>query len=231
MSDGARILIIDDEKQIRRMLKTALTGFGYDIAEASSGQEGLNQTTMFHPDLIILDLGLPDLDGVEVVRRLREWTEVPIIILSVREQENDKIKAFDAGADDYVTKPFGMGELLARIRVALRHAAKTEDEPVLTFGELTVDLARRRVILRGEELKLTPTEYEILKHLALHAGKVVTHRQLLKAIWGPNYQDETHYRRIYIGQLRRKIEADPSQPSYIVTESGVGYRLVDKDLP
>jgi two-component system KDP operon response regulator KdpE len=231
MSDGARILIIDDEKQIRRMLKTALTGFGYDIAEASSGQEGLNQTTMFHPDLIILDLGLPDLDGVEVVRRLREWTEVPIIILSVREQENDKIKAFDAGADDYVTKPFGMGELLARIRVALRHAAKTEDEPVLTFGELTVDLARRRVILRGEELKLTPTEYEILKHLALHAGKVVTHRQLLKAIWGPNYQDETHYLRIYIGQLRRKIEADPSQPSYIVTESGVGYRLVDKDLP
>jgi two-component system KDP operon response regulator KdpE len=231
MSDGARILIIDDEKQIRRMLKTALTGFGYDIAEASSGQEGLHQTTMFHPDLIILDLGLPDLDGVEVVRRLREWTEVPIIILSVREQENDKIKAFDAGADDYVTKPFGMGELLARIRVALRHAAKTEDEPVLTFGELTVDLARRRVILRGEELKLTPTEYEILKHLALHAGKVVTHRQLLKAIWGPNYQDETHYLRIYIGQLRRKIEADPSQPSYIVTESGVGYRLVDKDLP
>ena len=229
MADGARILVIDDEKQIRRMLKTALTGFGYDIAEASSGQEGLNQTTMFHPDLIVLDLGLPDFDGTEVVRRLREWTQIPIIILSVREQEQDKIRALDAGADDYITKPFGMGELLARIRVALRHAAKTEDEPVLTFGELTVDLAHRRVILREEDLKLTPTEYEILKHLALHAGKVVTHRQLLKAIWGPNYQEETHYLRIYIGQLRRKIEADPSQPTYIVTESGVGYRLMTRD--
>jgi len=230
MADGVRILVVDDEKQIRRMLKTALTGFGYDVAEAASGHEGLNQTAIFHPDLIILDLGLPDLDGVEVVGRLREWTQVPVIVLSVREQENDKIRAFDAGADDYITKPFGMGELLARIRVALRHAAKTEDEPVLTFGELTVDLAHRRVMLRGEELKLTPTEYEILKHLALHAGKVVTHKQLLKAIWGPNYQEETHYLRIYIGQLRRKIEADPSQPSYIVTESGVGYRLVEKDL-
>jgi len=231
MSDGARILVIDDEKQIRRMLKTALTGFGYDIAEASSGREGLNQTAMFHPDLIILDLGLPDLDGVEVVRRLREWTHVPVIVLSVREQEKDKISALDAGADDYITKPFGMGELLARIRVALRHAAKTEDEPVLTFGELTVDLARRRVTRGGEEVKLTPTEYEILKYLALQAGRVVTHKQLLKAIWGPNYQDETHYLRIYIAQLRRKIEADPAQPSYIVTESGVGYRLVEKDPP
>ena len=231
MSDGARILVIDDEKQIRRMLKTALTGFGYDISEASSGQEGLNQTSIFHPDLIVLDLGLPDFDGVEVVRRLREWTQIPIIILSVREQESDKIRALDAGADDYITKPFGMGELLARIRVALRHAAKTEDEPVLTFGELTVDLAHRRVTLKGDEVKLTPTEYEILKHLAGHAGKVVTHGQLLKTIWGPNCQEETHYLRIYIGQLRRKIEADPSQPSYILTESGVGYRLVEKDLP
>jgi two-component system, OmpR family, KDP operon response regulator KdpE len=228
-SDGARILVIDDEKQIRRMLKTALTGFGYDIAEASSGQEGLNQTSIFHPDLIVLDLGLPDFDGVEVVRRLREWTQVPVVVLSVREQERDKIRALDAGADDYITKPFGMGELLARIRVALRHAAKTEDEPVLTFGELTVDLAHRKVTLKGDDLKLTPTEYEILKHLALHAGKVVTHRQLLKTIWGPNYQEETHYLRIYIGQLRRKIEADPSQPSYIVTESGVGYRMVEKE--
>jgi two-component system, OmpR family, KDP operon response regulator KdpE len=230
-SDGARILVIDDEKQIRRMLKTALTGFGYDIAEAASGHEGLNLTAIFHPDLIILDLGLPDFDGTEVIRRLREWTQIPIIILSVREQEQDKIRALDAGADDYIAKPFGMGELLARIRVALRHVAKTDDEPVLTFGELTVDLAHRRVTLRGEDLKLTPTEYEILKYLALQAGKVVTHKQLLRAVWGPNYQDETHYLRIYVGQLRRKIEADPSQPSYIVTESGVGYRLVEKDLP
>lgn len=229
MSDGARVLVIDDERQILRMLKTALTGFGYDIAEASSGQEGLNQTAIFHPDLIVLDLGLPDFDGTEVVRRLREWTQIPIIILSVREQEQDKIRALDAGADDYITKPFGMGELLARIRVALRHVAKTEDEPVLTFGELTVDLAHRRVTLKGEDLKLTPTEYEILKYLALQAGKVVTHKQLLRAVWGPNYQEETHYLRIYIGQLRRKIEADPSQPIYILTESGVGYRMKERD--
>jgi two-component system, OmpR family, KDP operon response regulator KdpE len=229
-SDGARILVIDDEKQIRRMLKAALSGYGYDIAEASSGHEGLNQTAIFHPDLIILDLGLPDLDGIEVIKRLREWTQIPIIILSVREHEDDKIKALDVGADDYVTKPFSMGELLARIRVALRHIAKSEDEPVLTFfGELTVDLAHRNVILKGEDVKLTPTEYEILKYLALQAGRVVTHGQLLRAIWGPNYQEETQYLRVYIGQLRRKIEADPSQPAYIITEPGVGYRLVTRD--
>jgi len=228
-SDGARILVIDDEKQIRRMLNAALTGFGYDVAEAAHGHEGLNQAAIFHPDLIILDLGLPDLDGTEVVKRLREWTPIPIIILSVREHEAEKVKALDLGADDYITKPFGMGELLARIRVALRHTAKTEDEPVLSFGELTVDLAHRRVMLKGEELKLTPTEYEILKYLALQAGRVVTHRQLLKTIWGPNYQDDTHYLRIYVGQLRRKIETDPSQPTYILTESGVGYRMKERD--
>jgi len=228
-ADGARILVIDDEKQIRRMLNTALTGFGYNVAEASSGQDGLNQTAIFHPDLVILDLGLPDFDGVEVIQRLREWTQVPIIVLSVREQEEDKIKALDAGADDYITKPFSMGELLARIRVAIRHVAKTEEEPVLTFGELVVDLARRKVMLKDEELKLTPTEYEILKYLALQAGRVVTHKQLLRTVWGSNYQEETHYLRIYIGQLRRKIEADPSQPVYILTESGVGYRMKERD--
>jgi len=211
------------------MLRTALTSCGYDISEASSGQEGLGQAAIFHPDLIILDLGLPDLDGTEVIKRLREWAQVPIIILSVREHETDKIKALDAGADDYITKPFGMGELLARIRVALRHVAKTEDEPVLTFGELTLDLARRNVSLKGTEIKLTPIEYEILKYLALKAGRVVTHTQLLRAIWGSNYQDQTHYLRIYIGHLRRKIENDSSQPAYIVTEPGVGYRLTDKD--
>jgi len=227
-SEGTRILVIDDEKQIRRMLKTALTGYGYDIAEAPSGQEGLNQTAIFHPDLIILDLGLPDLDGIEVIKRLREWAQTPIIVLSVREDEEDKIRALDAGADDYVTKPFSMGELLARLRVALRHMAKSEDEPVLVFGKLTVDMARRLVFLDGEEVKLTPTEYEILKYLALQAGRVVTHGQLLRAIWGPNYQEQTHYLRVYVGQLRRKIEADPSQPAIIVTESGVGYRLVDR---
>ncbi|MGA2526247.1 MAG: response regulator [Smithellaceae bacterium] len=225
-TEGARILVIDDEKQIRRMLNIALTGHSYNIAEAATGHEGLNQATIFHPDIIILDLGLPDCDGHEVVSKLREWTETPIIILSVREQESEKIKALDAGADDYLTKPFNMGELLARIRVALRRSAKTVDEPVLAFGEITLDIARRIVSLRGKELKLTPTEYEILKYLTLQADRVVTHQQLLRAIWGPNYQEHTHYLRIYVGQLRRKIEADPTQPRYILTESGIGYRLV-----
>jgi len=228
-SDGARILVIDDEKQIRRMLKAALDGYGYDIAEAASGYEGLNQAAIFHPDLIILDLGLPDLDGTEVIQRLREWTQTPIIILSVREQESDKIKALDAGADDYITKPFSMGELLARLRVALRHAAKTDDEPILSFGELVVDLAHRNVTIKGEEVRLTPIEYEILKYLALQAGRVVTHKQLLRAIWGPNYQEQTQYLRVYVGQIRRKIEIDPSQPEHIITEPGIGYRLVIKD--
>jgi two-component system KDP operon response regulator KdpE len=228
-SDGVRILVIDDEKQIRRMLKAALDGYGYDIAEAASGREGLNQAAIFHPDLIILDLGLPDLDGTEVIQRLREWTQTPIIILSVREQESDKIKALDAGADDYITKPFSMGELLARIRVALRHAARTDDEPILSFGELVVDLAHRNVTNKGEEVRLTPIEYEILKYLALQAGRVVTHKQLLRAIWGPNYQEQTQYLRVYVGQIRRKIEIDPSQPEHIITEPGIGYRLVTND--
>ncbi len=228
-SEGARILVIDDENEIRRMLHVALSAHGYDLAEALSGKEGLNQASIFHPDLVILDLGLQDLDGMEVIRRLREWSQVPIIILSVRERESDKIGALDAGADDYLTKPFSMGELLARIRVAIRHVAKTEDEPVLSFPDLTLDLARRIVLLKGEEIRLTPTEYEILKYLALHSGRVVTHGQLLRAVWGPNYQGETHYLRVYVGQLRRKIEADPAQPRYITTEPGVGYRFVTAD--
>jgi two-component system KDP operon response regulator KdpE len=225
MAEGARILVIDDEHQIRRMLKVALSGYGYTLSEAATGREGLNEAVLFHPDLVILDLGLPDLDGMEVIARLREWTQVPIIILSVREGETDKINGLDAGADDYLTKPFSMGELLARIRVAIRHVAKSEDEPVLTFTDLVIDLARRLVTLKGEELKLTPTEYEILKALALHAGRVVTHRQLLRIVWGPNFQEETHYLRVYIGQLRRKIEEDPARPRYILTEAGVGYRF------
>jgi two-component system, OmpR family, KDP operon response regulator KdpE len=225
-SEGARVLIIDDEKQIRRMLTVALTGNGFKISEAVTGHDGLNQASIFHPDIIILDLGLPDCDGKEIIGKLREWTSVPIIVLSVREKDIEKIKALDAGADDYITKPFSMGELLARIRVALRHAAKAEDEPVLLFGDITVDITRRIVKIKGEELKLTPTEYELLKYLAQHADRVVTHGQLLRAIWGPNYQDHTHYLRIYIAQLRHKIEADPSQPKYILTEPGIGYRLV-----
>ena len=228
-ADGPRILVIDDEKQIRRMLKAALEGYGYDIGEAASGREGLSQTSIFHPDVVILDLGLPDMDGIEVIGRLREWTQVPIVVLSVREHEDDKIKALDAGADDYVTKPFGMGELLARLRAALRRIARSEDEPHLTFGELSIDIEHRIVAIKGEEIKLTPTEYEVLKYLAHNAGKVVTHRQLLLAIWGSNYQEQSQYLRVYIGQLRRKIEADPSQPAYIITEPGVGYRLMTRD--
>lgn len=229
-TEGARILVIDDEHEIRRMLKVALSAHGYAVAEAPSGKEGLNQALIFHPDLVILDLGLPDLDGMDVIRSLREWSRVPIIVLSVRERESDKIEALDAGSDDYLTKPFSMGELLARIRVAIRRSAGTEDEPVLTFDGLTIDLARRLVLRDHEELKVTPTEYEILKYLALHAGRVVTHRQLLRAVWGPNYQEETHYLRVYVGQLRRKIEKDPAQPRYILTEPGVGYRFLSRDV-
>ncbi|QGP93914.1 KDP operon transcriptional regulatory protein KdpE [Neomoorella glycerini] len=228
-ANGARVLIIDDELPIRRLLKVALAAYGYELAEASSGQEGLQQAAVLHPDLIILDLGLPDVDGLEVIKRLREWSQAPIIILSVREQESEKIKALDAGADDYVTKPFSMGELLARMRVAWRHAAKTTDEPVLSLGELTIDLAHRLVKMKGREVKLTPIEYEILKNLALHAGRVLTHHHLLRTIWGPEYEEETHYLRVYIGQLRRKIEPDPANPRYIITEPGVGYRLAVKE--
>lgn len=211
------------------MLSVALTAHGYALAEAPSGKEGLNQALIFHPDVVILDLGLPDLDGIDVIKQIREWSQVPVIVLSVRERESDKIGALDAGADDYLTKPFSMGELLARIRVALRRSTKTEEDPVLSFEDLTVDLARRLVLLRGNELKLTPTEYEILKHLTLHAGRVVTHRQLLRAVWGPNFQEETHYLRVYVGQLRRKIEDNPTQPHFIVTEPGVGYRFMSDE--
>jgi len=229
MSDkGPRILVIDDENQIRRILKVALEAHNYETTGVANGREGLNQAIVFHPDLIILDLGLPDMDGVEIVQQLREWTQTPIIILSVREDEDDKVKALDAGADDYVTKPFNMGELLARIRVALRHIVKSEDEPVLTFGELSIDLAHRLVTVASQEIKLTPTEYEILKNLAIHAGKVLTHRHLLRTIWGTECQAEAHYLRVYIGQLRHKLEPDPSRPRYILTEPGVGYRLAFK---
>ncbi|MGD0231828.1 MAG: response regulator [Syntrophorhabdales bacterium] len=229
MLEGARILVIDDEQQIRRMLTVALSGYGYSLREAATGKEGLNQAAIFHPDIVILDLGLPDLDGLEVIARLREWTQTPIIILSVREAETEKINALDAGADDYLTKPFGMGELLARIRVAIRRAARNEDEPVMTFADLVLDVARRVVMLKQALLKLTPTEYEILKYLALHAGRVVTHKQLLRAVWGPNYQEETHYLRVYVGHLRRKIEADAARPRYILTEAGVGYRFMGEE--
>lgn len=223
---GARILVIDDEKQILNLLRVTLTSHGYDVVEAATGQEGLNEVVASRPDVVILDLGLPDIDGLAVIKRLREWSSVPIIILSARERENDKIIALDAGADDYLTKPFGMGELMARIRTAIRHMAGVENEPVLTFDDLVIDLTRRRVSARGEEIKLTPTEYDLVKNLAIHAGKVLTHRYLLCAVWGPSYENDVHYLRVYMGQLRRKIEKDPSRPRHIITDPGIGYRLL-----
>ena len=221
-----RILIIDDEMQIRRFLRVALMSHGYVVKDVGTGREGLDEVAMFSPDLVILDLGLPDIDGLEVVRQLREWSKVPVIILSVKEQENDKITALDSGADDYVTKPFGMGELLARIRAAMRHIAGDEEQPVLQFKDLIIDLAHRRITIDDQEIKLTQTEYEIVRNLAINAGKVLTHRSLLRAVWGPAYEKEVQYLRVYIGQIRRKLERDPSRPNHIITEPGVGYRLL-----
>lgn len=225
MSQGARILIVDDERPIRRFLRTSLAAHHYEISEAATGEEALNMAASERPDLIILDLGLPDIDGIEVTRRLREWTQIPIIILSVRDQENEKIAALDAGADDYLTKPFGVGELTARLRVAMRHVAPAEDEPVFQVEGLAVDLAHRVVKLNGGEVSLTPTEYDLLKLLIQHAGKVLTHRQLLRQVWGAAYEDQAHLLRVNISNLRRKIEVDPTQPHFILTEPGVGYRL------
>lgn len=226
MEKGARILIIDDEPQIRRLLKVSLAAHGYEVDESPTGQEGINRAAIFKPDLILLDLGLPDIDGKAVVTAIREWSKVPIIILTARDQEGEKIEALDVGADDYVTKPFSMGELLARLRVALRHAVTGENDPIVTCGELVIDLVGRHVMRGDKEIKLTPTEYEILKVLAQNIGKVLTHKYLLKTVWGNSYNEDTHYIRVYIGQLRRKVEENPAQPKYIITESGVGYRLM-----
>jgi len=225
-NQGPRVLIIDDEEQVRRLLQVALNAHGYNTALAMTGQEGLGQAALYRPDLVILDMSLPDMGGIEVVNNLRQWSNVPIIILSVREGEEDKIAALDAGADDYVTKPFSMGELLARIRTALRHMVSSNEEPVLKFDDLLIDLAHRHVQIGGETIRLTPTEYEILKLLASHPGKVLTHGQILRAIWGPGYEKEFHYLRVYIGQLRHKIEKDPSRPQHIITEPAVGYRFM-----
>jgi len=223
---GARILLIDDERAIRRLLRAALAAHGYEVLEAATGEEGLQSAATQHPDVIILDLGLPDLDGVQVTRRLREWTQTPIIILSVRGSEEDKIAALDAGADDYLTKPFGTGELTARIRAALRRIQPPgEGQPVFQVDELRVDLLHRTVSVDDHLVDLTPNEYELLKLLVQHAGKVVTHRQLLRAVWGSGYEEEAHLLRVNISNLRHKLESDPAQPRYILTESGVGYRL------
>jgi len=220
-----RILVIDDEISIRRYLRAALSAQGFQIHEAANGQEAINAAVSFHPDIIILDLGLPDFDGIEVTRRLREWSQTPIIILSVREAENDKIAALDAGADDYLTKPFSTGELMARMRVALRRQANKSDEPILQVGDLKMDISRRTVMLNDSQISLTPTEYEILRLLLQNAGKVLTHRQLLRQVWGNAYESEMHILRVNISNLRRKIESDPARPHYLLTESGVGYRI------
>jgi two-component system KDP operon response regulator KdpE len=225
---GPVIILIEDEPEIRRFLRATLGSHGYRLVEAVTGQEGLQAAETRQPDLIILDLGLPDMDGLEVIRRLREWTEVPILVLSARGQEADKVSALDAGADDYVSKPFGVGELLARARVSLRRAermGRAADEQTFAAGDLQVDFAHRRVLVRGREIHLTPIEYRLLMTLARHAGKVLTRNQLLKEVWGRAYTDQAHYLHVYMAQLRRKLEVDPAQPRYILTEPGVGYRL------
>lgn len=226
--DNELLLLIEDEPQMRRFLRVTLQNHGYRLIEAPSGKEGLMQATTRNPDVVLLDLGLPDMDGLEVTKRFREWTDVPIIVISAREQEEDKIKALDAGADDYLTKPFGAGELLARIRVALRHKALQQTgqkEPVFVLDDLRVDLAAKQVFLKDEEIHLTPIEYRILAVLIKNAGKVITHTQLLKEVWGPVYADQTQYLRVYMAQLRRKLETDPARPKFLINEPGVGYRL------
>ncbi len=222
---GLRVLVVDDEKAIRRYLHAALNAQGYTVYEALGGKEALSMVAANRPDLIILDLGLPDMDGVEVTRQLREWSATPIIILSVREQESDKIAALDAGADDYLTKPFSTGELMARIRAALRHSTQSAVEPVFETDNLQVDLTRRQVKVGGDEISLTPTEYDLLRVLVQNAGRVLTHRQMLRQVWGNAYESEAHLLRVNMSNLRRKIEPDPSRPRYIITEPGVGYRL------
>ena len=222
-----RILVVDDERPIRRFLNASLSG-QFTILEAATGEEALAAAISARPDVILLDLGLPDIDGLEVTRRLREWTQIPIIIVSVRDQEEHKIAALDAGADDYLTKPFGVGELTARVRAALRRAAHPESEPVFQKDDLLVDLARRNVLKQGQAVSLTPTEYDILRVLVQHAGKVLTHEQLIRSIWGSENvsgEEDSHLLRVNVSNLRRKLETDPSRPRYIVTEPGVGYRL------
>ncbi len=226
--DKELILLIEDEPQMRRFLRITLQSHGYRLVEAATAQEGLMQATTRNPDVVLLDLGLPDLDGLEVTKRLREWTQTPIIVISAREQEQDKVRALDAGADDYLTKPFNAGELLARIRVALRHAARSEadqQEPVFRLLNLRVDLAQRQVFLDDREVHLTPIEYKLLTVLIRHAGKVITHSQLLKDVWGPAHVNEVQYLRVYMTQLRHKLEADPARPRFLLNEPGVGYRL------
>lgn len=222
------IIVIEDDPSIRRFLRTGLSTHGFSVFEAETGKQGIVEAGVRKPDLVILDLGLPDIDGVEVIKAIRAWSTLPIVILSARSNEQHKIDALDAGADDYLTKPFGFGELLARIRVALRHALRSQEQlqdGVFATANLKVDLNNRVVSVDGREIHLTPIQYRLLAVLVKHAGKVLTHQQILKEVWGPSYQENAHYLRIYMSQLRQKLEADPTQPKFLLTESGVGYRL------
>lgn len=228
MTDGdlrPRVLVVDDEQAVRKFLQTALDSDEFVLYEAENGHAALAATVTQRPDLILLDLGLPDMDGLEVIKRLREWSQTPIIVLSVRDREGDKVAALNAGADDYLTKPFGVAELLARMQVVLRRLQQQTPEPIFYDDDLTVDLTRRRVLVQGEEVSLTPTEYDLLRLLVSHAGKVLTHSQILKQIWGLTYLEQPHVLRVNISNLRRKIEVDQSRPRHIITEPGVGYRL------
>ena len=226
MTTSPRILVVDDEAPIRKFLRVSLSGHGYKVLEASTGTEALACARTERPDLVVLDVGLPDLEGFEVVRQLREWTAVPILMLSVRGAERDKIEALDAGADDYLTKPFGLGELLARIRAGLRRGSMAPDgEPVYQMEDLRVDVAAHRVSREDQEIPLTPREFDLLRVLVQHAGRVLTHRQILELAWGPEYGHETHLLRVNVSNLRRKIEPDPVRPRFLLTEPGVGYRL------
>jgi two-component system KDP operon response regulator KdpE len=222
-------LVIDDEPQIRRLLRVTLEANGYTVFDAVNGNDGIVQAAQCRPDIILLDLGLPDLDGVEVLKRIREWSRVPVIVLSVRDREDDKIAALDAGADDFVTKPFSSGELLARLRTTLRRSRPQSAEAIFRSGNFEVDLAARIVRKNGVEVKLTPTEYSLLRLLVVHAGKVITHRQLLTEVWGPNAIGQTHYLRVHIAHLREKLEDDAAQPKFIITEPAVGYRAIEQE--
>ncbi|MDX2145149.1 MAG: response regulator [Rhodospirillaceae bacterium] len=227
MANLPRVLIVDDEPQIRRFLRASLQAHDYEVVEADTGKEGVRQATLQKPDLIVLDLGLPDTDGLDVIKSVREWSKVPIIVLSVRSDESDKIEALDRGANDYVTKPFSMGEVLARMRVALRRKATdaAEADTTITAGDLSIDLVKRLVTLGGTAVRLSRKEYDLLRVLASHPGKVITHQQLLQEVWGQGYVEETQYLRVYIGQLRQKLERDPAAPKVLLTEPGVGYRF------
>ena len=224
---GPKVLVVDDEPQIRRFLRASLQSHDYTVVEAENGKEAVRVCTVQKPDLLILDLGLPDMDGLDVIKLVREWSKIPIIVLSIRSDDIDKIEALDRGANDYVTKPFSMGELLARMRAALRQGKGdgAEGASVVTAGDISIDLGKRLITLGGTPVKLSRKEYDLLKILAAHAGKVITHQQLLQEVWGPAYVEETQYLRVYIGQLRQKLERDPATPRWLITEPGVGYRL------